>query len=299
MSRESEKLSTTALARKLGIPAAQLFASLQDFGWISRYDNSWVLTPHGEFEGGSYQKSKRFGRYVVWPDSLAEHKLVSTIEPNQRITARGMVRYYPQLHPRQINRALAELGLQQHSILGWELTPLGKSLGGQQQESNSSGAFYVNWPHELVDHPVVRRELNAQSAQQTSALEQDGTGKERDLFNQASNNPRGYRGIDGHQLDNMLQQKVCDWLYLAQLVHAHRRALPVADECIADFYVPNGNVYIDCWQEEEPADGLAAKLRRREVYREMNLRVIEINEADAGRLDEVLGRGLLAFGIRC
>ena len=31
----------------------------------------------------------------------------------------------------------------------------------------------------------------------------------------------------------------------------------------------------------------------------MNLHALEVKEADADNLDEILGRGLLAFGIRC
>ena len=67
---------------------------------------------------------------------------------------------------------------------------------------------------------------------------------------------------------------------------------------LADFYVPLGNVYIDCWEANVPAEELSGRLRKRELYREMNLRSLEVNDADSDRLDEVLGRGLLAFGIR-
>ena len=67
----------------------------------------------------------------------------------------------------------------------------------------------------------------------------------------------------------------------------------------ADFYVPEGSVYIDCWNEDVPAKELSGKLHKRELYSQLKLRHIEINEADIERLDEVLGRGLLAFGIRC
>ena len=67
----------------------------------------------------------------------------------------------------------------------------------------------------------------------------------------------------------------------------------------ADFYVPEGNVYIDCWEADVPAQALSAMLHKRELYRTLKLRHIEINAADVDRLDEVLGRGLLAFGIRC
>jgi len=290
------RLSTTALARKLNIPTQQLFATLRDYGWIERAGDSWILTPKGEFEGGDYQTSRRYGRYIVWPDSLDHHPLLAALESNQRITAATMRRYYPRLHARQINRALAELGLQRHSIIGWELTERGRVLGGSQEESDNSGAFYVTWPHEIVDNPVIHRELTRQSDQgQQIVVTGDA---EPDLFAaQAGALPRV--GIDGHGLGSALEVRVCDWLYLAQLAHAYQRALPTEELVLADFYVPEGNVYIDCWDTDVPAQALAGKLHKRELYQELKLRHIEINAEDADRLDEVLGRGLLAFGIRC
>jgi hypothetical protein len=295
MEQEHNRLSTTALARKLNIPTQQLFATLRDYGWIDRAGESWVLTPKGEFEGGTYQQSRRYGRYIVWPETLDHHPLLAAIESNQRITAASMRRYYPRLHARQINRALAELGLQTHSIIGWELTGRGKALGGLQEESDNSGAFYVTWPHEIIDNPVIHRELTRQSDQgQVNVQQADG---EPDLFAPTVAAP--CIGIDGHQLSSALEVRVCDWLYLAQLAHAYQRALPVEEPVHADFYVPEGNVYIDCWEADVPAQALSAMLHKRELYRTLKLRHIEINAADVDRLDEVLGRGLLAFGIRC
>jgi hypothetical protein len=297
MSSDDNKLSTTALARKLNIPTQQLFATLKDYGWIHRSGESWVLTPKGEFEGGSYQNSRRYGRYIVWPETLDHHPLLAAIESNQRIDAASMCRYYPRLHARQINRALAEIGLQHHSILGWELTALGKTLGGQQQESENSGAFYVTWPHAIIDSPVVHRELTRQSDQ--IQPEPESKELEQDMFAVASSTSATCGGIDGHTLKTPLETRVCNWLYLAQLAHAYQRALPTEELVYADFYVPEGSVYIDCWEAQIQARELSGKLHKRELYRELNLRHIEINAADGERLDEVLGRGLLAFGIRC
>ena len=293
MEQEEGRLSTTALARKLNIPAQQLFATLRDYGWIERAGDSWVLTAKGEFEGGDYQQSRRYGRYIVWPPSLDHHPLLGAIESNQRITAVSMRRYYPRLHARQINRALAELGLQRHSIIGWELTDRGKALGGQQEEGQNSGAFYVTWPHELIDDPVIHRELTRQSDQGLPSVNTDDT--EPDLFAATA---ASCVGIDGHSLGSPLETSVCDWLYLAQLAHAYHRALPVEEQVLADFYVPEGNVYIDCWEEDIPALALSAKLHKRELYQTLKLRNIEVNAADIERLDEVLGRRLLAFGVR-
>ena len=227
MSADDGKISTTALARKLDIPAQQLFATLRDYGWIQRSGDSWVLLPKGEFEGGSYQNSRRYGRYIVWPQTLDHHPLLAAIESNQRITAASMRRYYPRLHARQINRALAELGLQHHTILGWELTPLGRTLGGQQEESEASGSYYVTWPHEVIDNPVVHRELSRQSDQIPTTAPADPTA-EPDLF-AAPSESLSCDGIDGHRLQTPLQMRVCNWLYLAQLAHAYQRALPVEE----------------------------------------------------------------------
>ncbi len=290
---EAEKLSTSALARKLNLPVQQLFATLKDYGWIQRHQDAWLLTNKGEFEGGSYVDSQRYGRYIVWPDTLIEHPLLSAIESNQRVSASGLRRYFPKLHPRQINRALGELGLQVHSILGWELTEQGKRLGGQQEESENSGAFYVTWPHEIVDHSVIHRELTAQSEIGEASVSEEPAD---DLF--ANVNLTELVGIDGHALETVLELKVCNWLYTAQLAHAHQRALPVEELLYADFYLPAARVYIECWDEEEPPERLTLKLRKKDVYREQSLRLVEINARDADRLDEVLGRPLMGYGIR-
>jgi hypothetical protein len=297
MQPEDSKLSTTALARKLNIPVQQLFATLRDYGWIQRSGDNWALTHKGEFEGGSFHTSRRYGAYIVWPEHLDQHPLLQAIESNQRITAASMCRYYPRLHARQINRALAELGLQHHSILGWELTRLGRSLGGLQEESNSSGAFYVTWPHEIIDNPVVHRELTVQSDQIPVKVASSDVAP--DLFATSNAAVDSCRGVDGHRLRSPLQTRVCNWLYLAQLAHAFRRTLPIEELVYADFYVPAGNIYIDCWEAEVPAGELSGKFRKRELYRELELRHLEVNAADVDKLDEVLGRGLLSFGIRC
>ena len=67
---------------------------------------------------------------------------------------------------------------------------------------------------------------------------------------------------------------------------------------VADFYVPAGSVYIDCWDDNLSASEISARLAKREVYRDLSLRHLEINTGDEERLDEVLGRGLLGFGVR-
>ncbi len=296
MNGDSNKISTSALAKKLDIPAQQLFATLKDYGWIQRHEDNWLLTTKGEFEGGSYQESRRYGRYIVWPEALQTHRLVSAIESSKRVTAAGIKHFYPGLELRHINRALAEMGLQNHTVLGWELTDLGKRLGGQQQESKSSGALYVNWPHQFAENPILQRELHkleSTPARSTvSALAED-------LFAVADGAvDAGCEGIDGHRLNTELERQVCNWLYMAQLAHAHCRALPVEDELYADFYLPAAGCYIECWEAEEGKERLTLKLRKKDVFRELKLPVIELKPGDGQHLDDLLGKALIEFGIR-
>tara|TARA_R110000823_G_scaffold130015_28_gene258217 strand:+ start:3519 stop:4409 length:891 start_codon:yes stop_codon:yes gene_type:complete len=295
MQSEDGRLSTTALARKLEIPAQQLFVTLRDYGWIRRAGDSWALSTKGEYEGGTYRRSQRYGTYIVWPETLTEHPLLAAIESNQRITAFGLCRYYPTLSAQQINRVMAELGLQRHTLIGWELTPRGRALGGQQEEGRNSGALYATWPHDIVDNPIVYRELAGFS---NIALPSADGEIEPDLFQVGASMPENLQGIDGHHLRSALQASVCNWLYLAQLAHAHRRALPSQEAVFADFYLPDGCIYIDCWESEVPAHELKDRLQKRDLYRELELRNLQIDAADADRLDDVLGNGLLDFGMR-
>ena len=105
-------------------------------------------------------------------------------------------------------------------------------------------------------------------------------------------------GVDGHMLHTALERQVCNWLYLAQLAHAYRRALPVEEALYADFYLPGARVYIECWEEPEPADRLSLKLKKQDIYQQQKLRIINIKAGDRENLDEKLGRSLMEFGIR-
>jgi hypothetical protein len=280
MESEDNKLSTTALAKKLNIPVQQLFATLKDYGWIQRAGESWALTPKGEFEGGNYQTSRRFGRYIVWPERLDHHPLLAAHQP----TGLG------------VREATEELALHCLQTRGfspsrfWDLM-LASGL-------DFEGLYvYVTWPHEVIDNPVIHRELTRQSDQIQPPVASDELAP--DMFSAPSKESLACNGIDGHSLRTPLEARICNWLYLAQLAHAYQRALPIEELIYADFYIPEGNVYIDCWEVDIPAGELSGKLHKREMYRELGLRSLEVNAADVDQLDEVLGRGLLAFGIRC
>ena len=301
-------LSTSALAKRLKLPIQQLFATLRDYGWIDRQGDGWVLTAKGELHGGGYLNSQRYGRYIVWPEALAEHPMIVAIESDQRINSGAIRRYYHQLSTLQINQALCELGIQKLTRRGIELTDLGRRFGGRQEQDEDTGLAAVSWPHELVDHPVIHRELGRRQADGHRGLEREtaaakesegaGDGATADLFSaSAAVAPEDDRcGVDGHKVASLLQLRVCDWLYGAQLAHATQRSLPCEESLSADFFVPAAGLYIECWERDVPTAELSRRLRTREVCREMKLAYLEVAADDIERLDELLGAKLRECG---
>jgi hypothetical protein len=283
-----QHLSTSALAKQLGIPSQQVFTTLKDYGWIRKLEDGWSLTGKGEFEGGEYVHSKRYGRYIVWPHELATHPLFTAMEDNQTITARSLGKPHG-LSARQVNRLLAELGWIRHSFQGWELTPLGEKRGGSQLENDSSGTFYVVWPLAVADDAVLARQLAGQGYPGRTA-----TTHEPDLFAGS----KGFTGLDGHEHNSEPVLQVCQWLYLAGLAHACNRRLPCDEELYADFYLPVEHLYIECWTGQESAAQLRQRMQRKAFYKQYSLPVIDVEKAEFDNLDDYLTRQFRKLGIR-
>ncbi len=281
------KLSTSALAKLLELSTQQLFTTLKDFGWIRKLDEGWALTNKGEFEGGEYVHSKRFGRYIVWPEDLAEHPLLQALEDNRHISPTALGKGFG-LNAREVNRLLAELAWIKHDLQGWELTAEGERQGGIQLENESTGTYYIVWPLAVKDHSVLTRELNRAAA----VLADDG-GPGDDLFS----NQQDYSAVDGHSFSSRAALKICHWLYMAGIAHACNRQLPCEEDLRADFYLPAFQLYIEYWGEDD-SRSLSLRMKRREFYDQQGLAVVEIQHDDLAELDHVLGKQLRKHGVR-
>lgn len=286
MSGESHKLSTSALAKQLDIPLQQLFGTLRDYGWIRKLDDGWALTPKGEFEGGEYVHSKRYGRYIVWPESLPEHPLLQGMAENRLLTAAQMGRKFG-LHAREVRRLLGELGLLRRGRNGWEITAHGEQLGGVVME-NEGHDGEISWPETLLADPLIAAQLEA--GQRMYPQEES----EGDLLATVSE----YTSLDGHRFTHRGTWQICNWLYLAGIMHACHRRLPVAESLYADFWLPEFGLYLEYSGDERDAGELTASLQRLETYRQRQWPVIEIRAEQLPELDDVLTRELRRRGVR-
>ena len=290
--------STSALAKQIGRTSSELFSHFLQEGWINKSGNSWELTDSGKSQGGIYKESKQYGRYIAWPESIvgnlpsegatgnAEHGLSSTSIGKQFSLA-----------PQNVNAILSELGwVKKGAIKGWVLTDQGRKIGGDQKEHHQSGAPYVNWPASILENKSLLQSIEEFKGD-TQAKDEDGVQNEtaqgfRDKFEAK------LRTTDGHYVRSKAEMLIDNWLYMAEIVHAYERKLPVEEEVYCDFYIPTGKLYIEYWGYENEEKYLARKQVKKEIYSKYDFPLIELNDADVQNLDDILPAKLLKFGIK-
>jgi hypothetical protein len=294
---DRQKLSTSALAKTLDIPLQQLFGTLRDCGWIRKADDGWVLTAKGEFEGGEYVHSKRYGRYIVWPEALLEHQLLRALESNRLLNSVQLARKY-QISAREVRRLLGDIGLLRRSFSGWEVTREGEHLGGVSIDSDNDD---ITWPESLLENSTVVAQFEyLQRTQQLSevyeAESQEGDLFSGDLFSGVSD----FDARDGHHFLSRNELLVCDWLYFAGIAHACHYRLPLAQatfqEPRADFWLPAAQVFIEVSGDEKDAADISNTMERIEIYRKQQWSFIEVRAEHFEHLDDYLTRALRELG---
>tara|TARA_B100000767_G_scaffold267476_1_gene286254 strand:+ start:205 stop:1125 length:921 start_codon:yes stop_codon:yes gene_type:complete len=292
-------ISTTALAKYFDIPSQTLFNFLTEKSWIEKIGTHWRLTGKGEFEGGEYIQSLKFGEYIGWPKTIIEHIIFQELlDIPLNVETLGK-RFDIGSH--RFNALLAELGWQTRFHKGWTITSLGKNLGGIEKEHTESGVPYTVWPRDIIDQPGLEQALEQLSAKEQSTEVTSGVSKKTSPSKQQAalnfNEKINWHTRDGHNTTNQQHHHVCNWLYLMSVVHAYR--WPLADKKMGccDFYLPQANVHIECWQLHEEAASISQKLLRIDYYEKQNLAFLELKSEDLNRLDNVLPKLLLKYGI--
>ncbi|TQV78094.1 hypothetical protein FKG94_13515 [Exilibacterium tricleocarpae] len=282
MAAERETVySRSSLAQKLGVSLKQLTRTLIEAGWITQHDSGWKLTAKGEFEGGRYRRSQKYGEYIVWPAAILTHKVFDTYAtPAVGATALGKPF---QLSGHTVNAALAELGWITPHLKGWKLTAAGVALGAAQREDAKTGIPYVSWPRDTATNEPLRQVLAQLAGTDVPCCEAGGAEQ--------------VCALDGHRLGSVEEARVDNWLYVHNIVHAYRRPLATDTAVQSDFFLPVYQVVIELWPPRGDAQILAAKLEKRELYRRRQLKFIELQADDFGRLDEVLNRELFKLGV--
>lgn len=284
-SKDARWLSRSALAEKLDIPLKKITQLMVDSGWIKHEHGRWILTAKGEFEGGEYRNSKKYGEYIVWPDGVTAHAIFTLDDADTSISARELAQRLS-LPVRLLNSVFCELGWIKPLHKGWALQSSGLKIGAIQQEHDKTGIPYVLWPKTVFDNAELRS-LVKQLDSGVSAAAPEAAGA--DVI-----------GLDGHGYKNLEVCRLANWLYLNRIVFAVNRLLPHSEKAQvsrAAFYLPDANLYVDLNTAAISPKALADLIERQRCYQEEQLDFIEMGSTDWAVLDTMLPKELLLRGI--
>ncbi len=287
---EKKSLSTTQLAKKRGLAPSQLFSRLNDLGLLKKEDDQWVLTEAGERVGGINLTGK-YGVYVAWPEDIEFDGIGEESSTEQLITATAIGKHFD-LSPNKMNYILSELGWIKKGLKGWLVTDQGVKLGAKQGEDSRSGIPYARWPDKILNVKALKDSIDNMKGVDRPKTEADKMDSFRHKFEAT------HRATDGHFVRSKAEMLIDNWLYMAEIVHAYERKLPIEEEMYCDFYIPTGKVYIEFWGYDNDEKYLARKQEKQAIYQRYNFNLIELTDQEVLNLDDVLPRMLLKFGVQ-
>ncbi|RXJ73294.1 DNA repair protein [Veronia nyctiphanis] len=68
-SESNTKLSSSKVAKKLGMKTQEFLNKLRELGYLEVMGEGYALTDKGRAIGGEFKTNKRFGDYFIWPES--------------------------------------------------------------------------------------------------------------------------------------------------------------------------------------------------------------------------------------
>jgi len=283
-------LSTTSIAKKLNIEAAEVFSALKNADWMKHKDNKWELTETGKSKGGVIYKD-----YIVWPVALSDEIKKLVVEENKDLLTVSKIAEQFRVNPQKLNLIFSELGWIEKDIRGWQITRLGKSIGGKQRDHAESGKQYVVWPKSILENKTLQETLSSEKVGGEDGKQQEVSAPKgfREKF------PAEFRSLDGHFVRSRAELLIDNYLYTHQIVHAYERKIPITEELYCDFYIPLGKkVYIEYWGKEGDEKYEKRKDEKIEIYKKNELNLIELQASDINNLDDILPGKLLKYEIK-
>lgn len=295
-SNEAKELSTTGLAKILGKSTQVIFQQLADMNLMLHKGDSWDLTPAGLAKGGIYKNTEKYGRYIVWPESILGEFESGVDDSGSDQTATSIGKHFG-VPANRINSILSELGWIKRDVLkGWLVTNLGTKMGGSQARDKKTGIPYVRWPQGVFTNKILISNVLEAKGDALPVPQELPQNVVADAVGFRDKFPPPHRTQDGHYVRSKSEIIIDNWLYVAKVVHAYERKIPIEEDLYCDFYIPTGKVYIEYWGLEDP-QYLARKAKKLEIYKKYEMDLIQLGEKDVSNLDDILPGKLLEFGV--
>lgn len=170
------------------------------------------------------------------PNSEKSPTLLSATKISQKLNELNY-----KIHRNNVNRILSELGLLEKQDTNWMATRRGIAFGAMQKKDLKTGNSYVLWPPNILENRIFLDAIKNIISETTDAniLEIRSKQSFREKFRESAK----FRTTDGHWVRSKAEVMIDNWLYMAELVHAYERRLPIEEEVYCDFYIPAGKVY--------------------------------------------------------
>lgn len=288
-------ISTSALAKKMSIEKYQLDKQLLEIKYIIKDGDKFKLTELGIQNGGTIKEHSKFGQYIAWDENMK----MSNIEVTEKIDsyASGKIGTKYNISARKINMILSEIGFIEKHLKGWKITSLGSKNDGIQKENSKSGVPYIEWRESIFSNKTFLAIIKEVRGEVDENM-QNKISNSKD-YNFREKFPATHRATDGHMVRSRAEMLIDNWLYMAGIVHAYERMLPVEEDAYCDFYIPTeGGVYIEFWGLENDPKYAKRKEIKKAIYKKHNFQLIELTDSDMVKLDDVLPKMLLKFGIK-
>ncbi|MFQ3191395.1 MAG: very-short-patch-repair endonuclease [Paraglaciecola sp.] len=263
-----------------------------------REAEKWALTARGRLAGGRIKTSEKLGDYIEWPEGFDITQLPAHQSPDifvELVSSTKMSKEF-NISANKLNYLFSELGWVNKSLKGWVVTDQGLKQGAVQSEDTRSGVPYVRWPETITQSRLLLGSVsNITGSDTLSPLPFNNTSAAMEFGGRLE---AKHRTIDGHFVRSKAEVMIDNWLYMAEIVHAYERRLPIEENVYCDFYIPTGKVYIEYWGTDKDPRYLARKQKKLAVYEKYGFKLIELDAAEIQNLDDILPRLLLKFGVQ-
>ncbi len=262
--------------------------------YIVKDEKGYKLTDLGIQNSGATKTHTKFGKYIVWNEDIEVPNNIFTQEKEFYSSTKIANKY--NLSARKINLILSEIGFIEKYLKGWTVTILGSKNGGIQKENSKNGIPYVEWNKSIFNNSAfmsILKEVNGDAGESTQKKIDDSKDSNfREKF------IAKHRATDGHMVRSKAEMLIDNWLYMAEIVHAYERKLPIEEEVYCDFYIPTEKIYIEFWGLENDPKYVARKEKKKEIYKKYGFKLIELTDEEVFNLDDILPKMLLKFGVQ-
>ena len=289
MEDKNEYYSRSALATKLAVTLKELTHALIEAGWLEDKGDTkqkeWYLTNKGKFEGGVYRESKKFGKYIVWPQSILSHNVIKSLQKTTINVSKISASF--DIPPTILNKLLSDLGWIVPSDKGWNITEQGTKNGAIQQASDETGIPYVVWSRKILDSNVLQAHIGSYRGDKGFILQRQVSGK---IF---------FRSLSGLWVDHISDLLIGNYLYICGVSFAYQRFINSGhkDPIEVDFYLPSAGIVILVNRDNVNPTELSQEIEKRSVVEKCGFLSINITSIEIATLDKSLPKLLLPLGL--